>query len=76
MVLRKIVFKKIDCISINETEFFIIRKYFKTNAKRVNLQYPNHVQPENQKNEIVLLYSRKNSKIKDNLYAYMKELFL
>lgn len=39
--LRKRAIKKLDYIAINKTEFNIIKKYYKTNAERVNFKYPN-----------------------------------
>ena len=38
---RRIAIKKINYIAINETEFNIIKRFFKTKAKRVNFKYPN-----------------------------------
>lgn len=63
MILRKFAVKKVNYIGINETEFFIIRKYFKTNAKRINFKYPNPIQFANQKNEIALSDTQRTSKI-------------
>lgn len=40
-ILRNIAIKKLDYIAINETEFNIIKRFYKTKAQRVNFKYPN-----------------------------------
>lgn len=40
-ILRNIAIKKLDYIAINETEFNIIKRFYKTKAQRVNFKYSN-----------------------------------
>lgn len=61
--LRKTSIKKLDYIGINETEFSIIKKYFKTNAKRVNFNYPNPTQTTAQDTQVITTEKNKTSKV-------------
>ena len=61
--LRKIAIKKLDYIGINETEFSIIKKYFKTEAKRVNFKYPNPTQITIQHTQTIITDKNTTSKV-------------
>lgn len=61
--IRKIAIKKIYYIGINETEFSIIRKYFNTDAKRVDFKYPNPTQVSNEEQNVVSSRISESSKV-------------